>query len=130
MEAPLKVIIADDHRLFRESVKMLVESSPDYKVIAEAADARSLLTIMMTEKPDLLISDYHFPDGTITDILPTITRTMDSMRVVILTDGLGSEHLYQQLIDMSVAKILLKESSMDEILSALKKESTQQRLYQ
>lgn len=122
MSSPIKVIIADDHHLLREGLKILLEITPGFEVVAEAATTQSLLEAVRANTPEVVISDYNMPAGNIIDVVHEIKQLDSAIKVIILT-GVVSGSLYKQLLNIPVDGILLKESSMDEILEGVKRVS-------
>ena len=116
----IKVLIADDHQLLRDGLRLLLEAAPGYQVVSEAFSTQSLEEEIKQHKPDLVISDYNMPDENMTEVLSRIKAYRPSLRFIILT-GVISGSLYKQLLDIPVNGILLKEGSMDDILDGLEK---------
>ncbi|WP_101759127.1 response regulator transcription factor [Oceanicoccus sp. KOV_DT_Chl] len=120
MKPLTEVIIADDHHLLREGLKILLETTPGYKVVAEANNTQSLLEAVHANTPDVVISDYNMPTGDIISVVRDIKQHTPATKVIILT-GVVSGSLYRQLLNIPVDGIFLKEGSMDEILEGLER---------
>jgi DNA-binding NarL/FixJ family response regulator len=58
---PIRVVLADDHYLVREGVRRLLETEPDFEVVAACGDLDSLLAAVETEKPDVVVTDIRMP---------------------------------------------------------------------
>ena len=59
--SPFTIVLADDHMLFRQGVKRIIEENKDFKVIGEAGDGLALLELLKTCEPDLVILDISMP---------------------------------------------------------------------
>src|SRR5262249_21900640 len=68
----IRILIADDHALFREGLKRLVESEADLRVVAQAGDAGGAIQLSRRLQPDLLILDLTMPNGGALDALRAI----------------------------------------------------------
>lgn len=64
-----KIILADDHTLFREGVKKLLESISNIEIVAEASSGKELFNIVDKIEHDLILTDISMPDGTGTEIV-------------------------------------------------------------
>ncbi len=60
-KAPIKVVIADDHPLFREALRKLLETDPTLQLIGEASDGHEAIRLVRELKPDLLLLDFAMP---------------------------------------------------------------------
>jgi DNA-binding NarL/FixJ family response regulator len=119
MASNIPVIIADDHHLLRDGLRILLDTSPGYEVVAEASNTAMLEEAVRSHNPEIVISDYNMPTGNMIDVLKTLKSYNPSLKFIILT-GVVSGALYKQLLDIPVDGILLKEGSMDDILNGLK----------
>ena len=119
MEPAVEVIIADDHHLLREGLKILLDTTPGFKVVAEASNTSMLLDAVNAHRPQVLISDYNMPSGNIVEVIGEIKKQQPAIKVIILT-GVVSGGVYKQLLAIPVDGILLKEGSMDELLAGLR----------
>lgn len=113
----IKIIIADDHRLFRQSISFLLKSF-DFDIIAEVEDASSLFTQLAEQTADVLILDVKMPGS---DPIKTITRIQQqwpAMHIIVVT-GTATPIILQSIIDLSVDGLILKEGSIEELIKAI-----------
>ena len=72
----LKIILADDHQLFREGVRALLELNSDYQIVSEVDNTDALLVNAACFQPDIILQDYRMPTGgaisTLNEINPFI----------------------------------------------------------
>lgn len=80
-----KIIIIDDHPLFRESTKQMVERSTAFEVVGMAGDAKEGEQLVMTIKPDLAIVDLSLPDKSGIQLTRTLTTLSPELKVVIVS---------------------------------------------
>jgi DNA-binding NarL/FixJ family response regulator len=116
----MRVVIADDHQLFREGLRLILSFEPKWEVVAEVANAQDLMTVVQGETPDLVILDYRMPGGGAVSVLSYIKQRFSSTRVICLT-GVNSAGLFRQLISCGADGVLLKEISAEALLSAVHK---------
>ncbi len=83
--APIRVALVDDQQLFRGGIRMLVESQPDMKFVAEASDGVEAVRLAQATKPDVILMDVRMPvmDG-LEATQQIIARGLDT-RILILT---------------------------------------------
>lgn len=114
----IKIILADDHRIFREGIKYFLENE-QMQVIAEASSGIELLELLKTEKPDIVIIDITMPGLSGIEVSKQITSLYPEVKIMIL-----SMHTEEEFIINSVkagAKAYLpKETSKEELLEAVK----------
>jgi len=116
---PYRVVLADDHLLFREGMKRLIEEMPDVEVIGEASDGLELLTLLKELNPDLAILDISMPNLRGIEAAREIKALHPRTKVLILTMHKSKEYLYHS-ISAGAKGYLLKENSDAELFSAIK----------
>jgi DNA-binding NarL/FixJ family response regulator len=113
-----KTLIVDDHTLFRNGLKLVLETSGEFDVCGEAATGREALDLLETLKPELMVLDLHLP-GTVNgkQVAAEALRNDPSLTVVVVTmhDDVG--HL-KQMLKHGVRGYLLKESNSEALLNA------------
>jgi DNA-binding NarL/FixJ family response regulator len=82
--AQIRVLLADDHTLFRAGLRALLQEVPGIKIVAEAADGREALRLIAAEHPDVVVMDMMMPNLNGLDAAARIARAFPSTRVVIL----------------------------------------------
>jgi DNA-binding NarL/FixJ family response regulator len=115
----MRIILADDHKLFREALRVVLETVPGYEVVAEVGDAPDLKEAVSRLQPDLVIQDYRMPGGGTVAVLEYIKQRYPEIKVIMLT-GVDSGALFQQLLDSNADGVLLKEISAEETLASIK----------
>ena len=116
----VNIILADDHTLFRESLKRLIESKVDYKVIGEAANGLELIALLKKIYPDLVILDVNMPELRGIEAIPEIKTLNPAVKIIILTMHDEKELLYRSLT-AGAHGYLLKDDSQSELFAAIGK---------
>jgi two-component system, NarL family, response regulator NreC len=114
-----RLVIADDHKLLREGVKLLLSQRPDFEVAAEAEDGLQLLECLQAGcAPDVVILDITMPRMNGLETAREIRKHDSNIRILILTMHRDEEMLWQALM-AGVDGYLLKENLASELLPAL-----------
>lgn len=116
----MRIIIADDHTIFRDGLKLLLGCCPGYQVVAESGEAASLQALVQAHRPDLVIMDYNMPGGDSGAVLAYLKQRHPQLKVVVLTAERGGA-LLQHLEAVGADGILLKEGSGEAMLAAIQR---------
>ena len=115
----IKVIIADDHVLFRQGVKTALSVKKDVELIAEADNGMQLLNLLKHMEPDVILLDIQMPimDGIST--LPEIRKLYPQVKVIILS--MHNDHsMISKLMEIGANSYLTKNSDSENIYNAIK----------
>ena len=113
-----RVILADDHTLFRSGVKRILEEVPEIEVMGEAADGLQLLTLLKEMTPDLVILDISMPKMRGLEAIQEIKAAYPRVQVLILTMHKNAEYLSHAL-GSGAAGFLLKQDADPELMEAI-----------
>ncbi len=116
--ASYRVILADDHALFRSGVKRILEEIPGIEVVGEAADGLQLLSLLKKMTTDLVILDISMPKLRGLEAIQEIKASSPEVQVLILTMHKDAEYLSYAL-GAGAAGFLLKQDADPELLEAL-----------
>ena len=119
MAAPLRILIADDHAIVRQGLKLLIDSQPDMKVIAEAASGDAVLEQAAAVKPDVVIMDVSMPG--INGLVATrmLKQRQPETTIVALTRHEEKTYL-EELLRAGASAYVLKQSAPTEFLRAVR----------
>ncbi|MCW3820404.1 response regulator transcription factor [Micromonospora sp. DR5-3] len=114
----LRVVIADDHHVFRMGLHKLLDSVPGISVVGEAADTAATVAAVVEHDPDVAIIDLHMPGGGGVEATEQIRRAEVRARVLVLT--MHADHaMVRQAIRAGARGYLLKDAEPDEIIRAV-----------
>lgn len=113
-----KIMIADNHSMFREGLKSILESDGSLEVIAEAKDGEDCLEVLKNENPELLLLDIKMPKQTGFQVLDSMKKNGNTTPVLILTASNEIEYLMHAL-DIGVDGYLLKDCDSKELKKAI-----------
>ena len=115
----IRVIVADDHALFRRGLEMVLESEPDIEVVAEANDGNEVVALAEQYMPDLVLMDVRMPGRGGIDAAQAIKDAVPHSKILMLTISDEEEDLYDA-IKAGASGYLLKEISIDEVAGAIR----------
>jgi|SRR5215471_3407742 len=114
MAAEIRIVIADDHPIFRKGLRQSLEETEGLIVIGEAGDGKAVLDMLRTLKPHVAILDISMPvlDGFA--VAREVAKQTLNVNLIFLT-GHQDESLFDEAMELGVKGYVLKESSMAEI---------------
>lgn len=116
---PIKILIADDHVLYRGGVKAALSSKQNIKVIAEADNGVHLLNMLKILQPDVILLDIQMPVMDGITALPEIKKNWPHIKVIMLT-MLEDHSMITKLMELGANSYLSKTSDIDVIYEAIK----------
>jgi len=118
MKRDLKLLIVDDHPIFRHGLREIIEQNPGFRIIAEASDGDVGLRLIPELKPDIAIVDIDMPRLDGLKMVRTLSKLNLSVAVIFLTMH-KEEDMYNAAIDLGVKAYVLKENAAKDIVTAL-----------
>lgn len=96
-DAPIRVLVVDDHPLMRDGISVALADEPDIQLVAEASDGRSGIEAFRRHKPDVTLMDLKLPDMSGTDAMQAIRSEFANARIIVLTTYQGDVHVTNSL---------------------------------
>lgn len=116
---PLRVVLADDHAILREGVRLVLSSQPDIVVVGEAANGHEALTLAHQLQPDVIVMDIAMPDINGLEATRRLQQELPTIKVVVLTMHADQEYV-TQVIQAGAVAYVLKQSAAQELVQALR----------
>ncbi|MGC1375413.1 MAG: response regulator transcription factor [Anaerolineales bacterium] len=115
----ISVFLADDHRILRDGLRMLLEAQRDIRVAGEADDGRQAVGGILSVRPDIVLMDITMPELNGIEATRQIQEELPAAKVVILSVHGDSEHVYRAF-QAGARGYLLKESAGPEVVEAVR----------
>lgn len=113
-----RVLIADDHPLFRRALKELIASLPDMEVVAEAATGGTVVDQALAARPDVVVMDLHMPEMDGIEATRRLSEAIPAVAVLVLTMHEDDDFVFAAM-RAGARGYLLKGAEQDEIVRAI-----------
>ncbi len=120
MTAPIRVLLVDDHTLFRSGIKALLLREPDFEIVGEAGDGAEGVKRAISVQPDVILLDLHMPGLSGKECLQLILEDCPQARVVMLTVSENADDLMDTLRAGALG-YLLKNIDADFLVNAVRR---------
>ena len=121
----IRVLLADDHRLFREALRTVLER--ECEVVGEAASGEEAVALAARTRPDIVLLDLGMPGVGGLNAAHRLARESPNSKVVILSQHDDEEYVIEAMVDAGAAGYLVKTDAASELLSALRAVATGRR---
>lgn len=115
----VRVLLADDHKIVRDGLRLLIDGQPDLQVVGEAGNGREALSCCETLKPDVVVMDLSMPELNGLQATAMLKAEHPQVKVVALTVHEDETYLWQ-LCQAGAAGYVLKRSAGDELIHAIR----------
>ncbi len=113
-----KILIADDHRLFREGLKALIEKNPEMRVIAEAEDGRTAVKLTCELKPDVVFMDIAMPGLNGIEATRQIKSEVPFVKIIAISMHSNKNYVIE-VIKAGASGYILKDCPFNELIDAV-----------
>lgn len=115
----VRVVVVDDHPLFREGLRAALESTPDVRVVAEAETTAAALEVVAAQRPDVVVMDLSLPDASGIEATKRLGQLHPGLPVLVLTTSDDDGSLLGAL-QAGARGYLVKGAGRDEVLHAVR----------
>lgn len=118
MSETIRLLVVDDHALFRQGIMKLLQEQPDFDVVGEAGNGRAAIHLAQQKRPHVILMDVHMPDSGGVEAVRSLKQTTDTY-VLMLTISDKDQDLMEALA-AGADGYLLKSAEPDELCRAIR----------
>jgi DNA-binding NarL/FixJ family response regulator len=119
MNSDLRIVIADDHPIFRKGLRQVLEMDPHIHIVAEAEDGQAALNFLEELRPEVAVIDIDMPGPDGFEIARTVQEKGLPIAIIFLTMH-TDEHVFNTAFDLGVKGYVLKDAAVTEIIKGIK----------
>jgi DNA-binding NarL/FixJ family response regulator len=116
---PIRVLIADDHAIFRDGLRKLLENEDDISIVGEASNGNQAVQLLSKLKPDILLLDLRMPDKDGLSVLEEVNFDSMNTRVIVLT-ATEDDREVVRAVRLGARGIVLKDSATDLLIKSIR----------
>jgi DNA-binding NarL/FixJ family response regulator len=117
--APIRIIVADDHPIVRQGLRLLLSLERDFVLVGEARNGSEAVQLVISEMPDVVVLDLMMPGVDGLAAIPAMRQAHPELRILILTSFTDDEKVVAAL-QAGATGCMIKDSSPEELLAAIK----------
>ena len=114
----IKIAIADDHKIFRDGIKMALSGRENLKMLWEAEDGKDMMHKIEIKKPDVLLMDIRMPEIDVINGIEMIRKEFENIKIIVLT-MYDDQQMINKMMEMGANAYLTKTTDPDEIYEAI-----------
>ncbi|MFZ4056909.1 MAG: response regulator [Ferruginibacter sp.] len=114
----IKIAIADDHKIFRDGIKMALSGKENLKMLWEAEDGKDMMHKIAIKKPDVLLMDIRMPEIDGISAIGQIRKEFEDIRIIVLS-MYDDQQMINKMMEMGANAYLTKTTDPDEIYNAI-----------
>lgn len=118
MMGDIRILILDDHNLFREGLSRLLETAPGLRVVGQCATTSEAISTLSKSPADVVLLDYDLGEERGSSLLAELRRCHDEVKVLMVTAGMTDETTLQ-IMQAGASGIFLKQSNPDQLIAAI-----------
>lgn len=116
---PIRIVIADDHRILREGVARLLADQPDFEIVGEAADGREAVELARRLQPDVVLMDVTMPELNGIDAAARVRVEAPAVRVLAMSMHIDTA-VVTRMLQAGATGYVIKGCGFDELCAALR----------
>ena len=116
---PVRIVIADDHRIFRSGLKGLLDADPEFRVVGEASDGVEAEVLVESLAPDILLLDLRMPRRNGIAVVESLAREARITRTIILTAGIDTTEIVDAL-RAGARGVVFKASAIEQLFDGIR----------
>ena len=116
---PIRILCVEDHPVFREGLRAMIEAEPDMTLVGHAPNAVEAIAQFRRHRPDVTLMDLRLPGANGTDVLISIRGEFPQARIIMLTTSDGDADI-QRAMRAGACAYILKSMPLDELLGVIR----------
>ena len=116
----IRIVIADDHPIFRDGLRKLLSLEEDFRVVAEARDGKEVLEVLDEHQPDILLLDLKMPGLDGLTALQKLQNSRTKTKVIVLTAS-EDKNQFVQAMKFGTSGIVLKQTATELLIKSIRK---------
>lgn len=117
-DTTIKIAIADDHKIFRDGIRMALKEKESLNILWEAEDGKDLMSKMQMVQPDVLLMDIRMPEVDGLNAIPILRKDYEELKIIVLT-MYDNQEMITKIMEMGANAYLTKTSAPEEIYQAI-----------
>jgi two-component system, NarL family, nitrate/nitrite response regulator NarL len=114
----IRILIADDHAIFRDGLKNLLTGQPEFQVVGEAGNGNETLKLVEQLQPDVLLLDLRMPMGTGMDVLQSLAHSKSGVRTILLS-GVAEGYEISRAFELGARGLVLKDTATSMLFKSI-----------
>jgi DNA-binding NarL/FixJ family response regulator len=114
----IKIAVADDHKIFRDGIKIALSAKENLKMLWEAADGKDMMHKISVKLPDVLLMDIRMPEIDGINALQILRKEYETIKIIVLT-MYDDEQMINKMMEMGANAYLIKTTDPEEIYTAI-----------
>jgi DNA-binding NarL/FixJ family response regulator len=119
-DSTIRVALLDDHTLFRDGLRRLLDTEPDIDMVAEAKSGAEIFPLIEREQPDLLLLDLNLQNESGLDLLPRLLEQFPQLKILVLTASIDQEDRVNS-IKLGAKGVVLKYAASENLIKSIRK---------
>src|SRR6266704_6317942 len=115
----VRILLADDHTIFRDGLRKLLEAEPDFEIVGEAGDGADAITMVQQVKPEILLLDLAMPRVPGLEALREVMGLKTSTRIILLTAAIEKKQIIEAL-QVGARGVVLKDAATQMLIRAIR----------
>ena len=115
----IRILIADDHTIFRDGLKTLLAKEPGFKILGEACNGHEVIDLVQQLHPDVLLLDMQMPKMDGMGVLRALAETQSGVRTIVLSGTLEGENI-SSLFELGARGLVMKDSNTSMLFKCIR----------
>jgi two-component system, NarL family, nitrate/nitrite response regulator NarL len=116
---PIRILIADDHAIFRDGLKSLFGVRPEFQIVGETCDGAAVVELVDQLRPDVLLLDIVMPKSDGMDVLKRLAASRNKVRIILLSGALEGRDI-SRVFEFGARGLILKETASNTLFEGIR----------